>query len=268
MWSAAFIITQPQNVSGCVGGNATISLSVFSGTPTYQWQVDNGTGFSNISGATSNVLTLNNVTSLMNNYQYRGLVLNPNCVTPTNSNTATLTVYELPVVTLSAAPYTKLFPGLQTTITATGSASPGSLPFSYRWYLNGSLLGGVTGNSYAANITKLGNYMVEITDAKGCVGQSPLLNIRDSANNRLFIFPNPNNGVFAVAFHNPGGSIAERQVTLYNSSGVKILLSKATISGTYQLMRYNITPVAKGLYFIVLGDNTGKILAKGKIVVQ
>ena len=268
VWGAAFITTQPQNVSACVGSSKTISVSVFSGAPAYQWQVNSGAGFSNISGATSNVLTLSNITSGMNNYQYRCLLLNPNCITPTISDTATLTVLEGPFVTLNAAPYTKLFPGLQTTITATGSGSAGSLPFSFRWILNGSYIGGATGNTYSADFTKLGSYRAEITDAKGCVGLSAVLNIGDSASNKLFIFPNPNNGEFKVTFHNPGSSLAEREVTIYNSLGEKILSHRVTISGPYQLILYNLSSVAKGIYFIVLSDGAGKILAKEKVTIQ
>jgi hypothetical protein len=44
------ITSQPSNQTACVGGSATFSVA---STGTYQWQVNTGSGFANISGATS-----------------------------------------------------------------------------------------------------------------------------------------------------------------------------------------------------------------------
>src|SRR5581483_9192647 len=65
-------------------------------TPTVQWQVssDGGKTFSNISGATSSTLTLNNVTRSMNGDQY-GAVFTNSAGTAT-STAATLTVSAAP----------------------------------------------------------------------------------------------------------------------------------------------------------------------------
>ena len=270
VWNAAFITTQPQNVSACAGSSKTFSVSIFSDNPSYQWQVNtnNGAGFTNIFGATSNILTLSNINTGMNNYQYRCLVYNPNCFTPTVSNSATLTVNPLPVVTIHAAPYTKLFPGLETIITATGSASAGSLPFSFRWFLDGTQLGSVTGNTYKAGISRLGNYRVDIIDARGCVGQSNILNIGDSVSSKLFIFPNPAKTSVEFAFHNPGGLQVNFQITIYNATGSKMLYDRVSNAGAYPKMIENVSRLASGLYFICLTDNSGKILAKGKLEVQ
>lgn len=268
VWSAAFITTHPQNVSACAGSSKTISVSVFSGTPSYQWQVNNGAGFTNISGATSGTLTLVNINAGMNNNQYRCLVYNPNCVTPTISNSAILTVNPLPVVTISAAPYTKLFPGLETTITAAGSAPAGALPFSFRWFLNGAQLGGITGNTYKAGISRLGNYRVEIIDAKACVGQSNILNIEDSVSTKLFIFPNPVKTSVELTFYNPGGQTVDWQVTIYNSTGGKVLYDRIFNAGAYPKMIENVSRLASGVYFVSLSDKSGKILAKGKMIIQ
>lgn len=270
VFGAPFISTQPQNISACAGTSRTISLSVSGSSPTYQWQMNsnNGAGFNNINGATSNILNLNNITSGMNNYQYRCLVLNPNCTTPSISNIAILTVNPAPIVSINAAPYSKLLPGLETVITATGSVSAGASPFSFRWYLEGAQLATVTGSTYTVGINRLGNYRVEIIDAKGCVGQSSILNIGDSASNRLFILPNLNNGQFAIALHNPGSGTAERQIAIYNANGNRILFEKTTFSRAYQLKYYNITKAARGIYIIVLADQAGKVLAKEKMVIQ
>ncbi len=267
---APFISTQPQNVSVCAGGSRTINIAVSGSLPTYQWQLNSngGAGFVNIAGAVSNILSLTNANIAMNNYQYRCLVLNAGCITPTVSNIATLTVNQLPTVTISAAPYTKLLPGLQTIITATGAAAPGSIPFTFRWTLDGAILGGISGNSYTAGITRLGNYRVDITDAKGCVNQSNILNIGDSVSTKLFIFPNPAKTSVELAFYNPGGQAVDWQITIYNSAGARVLFDKIFNTGAYPRMIENVSRLASGLYFISLSDGSGKILAKGKIAVQ
>lgn len=263
-----FISTQPQNAELCVGGSRTISVTQFGAGFSYQWQVSSngGVDFSNISGAIQFNYTISNVTAAMNNNQYRCLVLRSGCITPTASSAASLTVNELPTVSISAAPYTKLLPGLTTTITATVNVAVS--PFSYRWRLGSAILGSVTGNTYTADISRLGDYRVEIIDAKGCVGQSALLTIGDSASNKFFILPNPNSGLFAISLYNPGGGIAERQVTIYNALGAKIIFDKATISGAYGLLYYDISPAARGMYYVVLSDGAGRVLAKAKMLIH
>jgi len=40
------------------------------------------------------------------------------------------------------------------------------------------------------------------------------------------------------------------------------------ISGAYQLVQYNIVPAAKGIYFVVIYDNAGKMLGRGQMLVH
>jgi len=99
--------THPSNQSVDVGKTTTFTIVSYTDplgypvgypTPTYQWQVstNNGSSWSNVSnsgaysGATTNKLTITNVTSSLNNYQYRCVATNP--AGSTESNTARLTV--------------------------------------------------------------------------------------------------------------------------------------------------------------------------------
>lgn len=90
----ASITTQPGDVSSCVGGTATITVTGAGDALTYQWQVstDGGATWNNISGETAASLTLNGITADMDNNQYRVLVSNPCTVTPVTSSAATLTL--------------------------------------------------------------------------------------------------------------------------------------------------------------------------------
>lgn len=78
---SANIVTQPQSVSFCNDPSLQFSLSAGSGSGiTYQWQINTGSGFSNItnnttySGATSATLTVNNPTASMIGHQFQCIV--------------------------------------------------------------------------------------------------------------------------------------------------------------------------------------------------
>lgn len=77
------LVTQPISTVTCVGNNAQFMASALPSNCTYQWQVDDGTGFVNIAnstmyaGVTSTNLIITGVTANMNLYQYRCFITNP-----------------------------------------------------------------------------------------------------------------------------------------------------------------------------------------------
>jgi len=54
--------------------DATFTVAATGTGLTYQWQVNDGTGYVDISGATSNTLTISGVTIPMNGYLYQVIV--------------------------------------------------------------------------------------------------------------------------------------------------------------------------------------------------
>ena len=99
------ISQQPQDQSGFIQGS--VEFNVVSTGSVFQWQesTDGGTTFSNIinggiyAGATTNKLTLSNLTTTQNNYQYQVIVSKSDyaCETP-STPPATLTVSNNPPV--------------------------------------------------------------------------------------------------------------------------------------------------------------------------
>jgi hypothetical protein len=89
---APAITTQPTNQTAAPGSTATFTAAA-SGTPTptVKWQVDTGSGFSDIAGATSMTYTTGTLSSAENGYQYRAIFTN-GIGSDATTNSATLTV--------------------------------------------------------------------------------------------------------------------------------------------------------------------------------
>jgi len=142
--AAPAITTQPANTAVCAGSTSSLSVAATGTSLTYQWQLNTGTGFSNILGATSTTLPLGVVTASMNGYQYR-VIVSGVCTPSVTSNTATLTVNTLPVIvtqptaTSACAGNTATF-----SVGATGSG------LTYQWQVN-------TGTGYV-DLTNSGPY--------------------------------------------------------------------------------------------------------------
>jgi len=85
------VITQhPQDSNAINTGTVTFTVTATSASAlSYQWQVNTGSSWANISGATSNVYTRTAVTG-DNGYLFRCVVTNAGG--STNSNSATLTI--------------------------------------------------------------------------------------------------------------------------------------------------------------------------------
>lgn len=267
------ITAQPANVEVCAGSNATFTVAGTSSQPlSYQWQVstDGGTNWNNISGANASTYTESNTTAAMNNNRYRCQLNTTLCPTPAFSGNALLTVRALPVVGLTAAPLTSLLPGKTTTLTATPGASAGGT-IATAWLYNAAPLA-VTGNSYTANIQNAGSYQVRIRETwpggLECSNQSPVVTITVEASTRLFIYPSPNNGTFAVTYYNSNGGATKQQIVVYDMKGAAVYSREFNISGPYTLMNIDMQQVNGGNYLVVVYDAQGKKLAEGKVMIK
>ena len=250
------ITTAPANTTICATGTTSFSVLAAGTTPTYQWQLstDGGATWNNISnggiysGATTTTLTLMGVTAGMNNYQYRNAVAGAAPCGTVNTAAGVLTVSAQPTVTLTASPYTKLFPGYSTTITATVNPPAG---FTTVWTRNGTPIT-VTGNSKLVTVNELGTYTVVATIGS-CVSVPASISISDSASTKLWVYPSPTfNGKFTIAYHNPDGGITTQNVTIVDRLGRIALNGKYPVSQAYQLIPINMSRNSAGLYFIKL----------------
>ncbi|NRT17148.1 hypothetical protein HNP99_003527, partial [Flavobacterium sp. 28A] len=132
---------QPTNQTASTTFTAafTVTATGGSGTTQYQWQVDSGSGFVNVTNGTiySNVttatLSLKNITCDMNGYKYRVIVSQSNYICGNvTSSSATLTVLNNTVSAASSTPNlcinTALTAITHTTTRATGIGTATGLP--------------------------------------------------------------------------------------------------------------------------------------------
>ena len=264
----------------CSGSNISLAGSA-SGATSLQWQVNTGTGFTNISdgnigngaaygGTNTATLSITNAQVGMSSYQYRLQVSNSVCTTPVNSASVTLTVRQLPSVTLAAAPLTVLMPGQTTTLTAAPTASTGGT-LSVSWLFNGNAVPNA-GSTRTVNVEQVGTYRVTISEAwpgnLTCSNQSQQVVISTEASTKLFIFPSPNGGRFTVSYYNSSGGNARRTITVFDSKGAKVYNGRFAVTGSYTLLDIDLRPAQRGAYYVVVGDQTGQRLADGKVLVH
>ncbi len=267
-------VTAPSNQSICVNGNTSFTVSAGNGNPiTYQWQVstDAGASWNNItnggvySGATTATLNLTGVPGSFTNNQYRAVLTVTACSSTENSGAAILTVNPLPVIVINAAPYTKLHPGITTTITA--AVSPNAA-VTYQWYKNGIAVPGATNERIVVDVDNLGDYSVMVNDVNGCTNSSASLTISEAANDILFIYPSPNTGQFQVRYYNlNGNAVNPRTLSIYDSKGARVFSRTYNITLPYSRMDVDMSNYSKGIYRVELGDVNGKRIKTGSVVI-
>jgi hypothetical protein len=186
----------------------------------------------------------------------------------TTCASVTVTVNAQPTITLSAAPYTSLRFPLTTAITA--NINPTAAGNTIVWLKDGVVINGAVTNVLSGiTVDQLGSYRARVTTTAGCTALSAPLVIKDSASDKLFIMANPNNGQFKLRYYSNSISFGFlRTVTIYDSKGALVYSKAIPVTAPYSIMDIDIRKAGKGLFHIVLGDDKGKSLAEGKVVVQ
>ena len=259
------------NVTTCVGGDATFTATAPTGgnTITHQWQMKVGTGaWTDIAGATTNTLALTAVTQAMNGNMYRDSMRVAACNSVLLSSAGTLTVNPLPVLTVSANPFTEIYPGQTTTLTvASSTAVPAG---GYQWYRNGVLIPGATNNTLVVDVDGLGTYTVTAADANACGNAvTPSITVKSAENDILFIYPSPNSGQFQVRYYSaPGNTPLPRTVNIYDSKGSRVYSRSYSIAAPYSRLDVDLSRFNSGIYQVELTDRNGTRLKTGRVLVQ
>lgn len=175
------ILSQPTDVRTCAATTARFNVTASGTGATYQWQVNTGASWANLSnggiyaGSTSNTLVVSNVATTMRGYTYRCIV-STGCSPDAISNVATLTVHGMPIIVSTPIDDTTCDGSTATFTTVVDAFNP-----TYQWQVNngtgwtnltnGSTYTFVTTNSMmitGATAAMAGNqYRCVITDACG-----------------------------------------------------------------------------------------------------
>ena len=183
------------------------------------------------------------------------------------SSATTIAVEPNPVATLSAAPYTRIYPGLKTTLSA--SVTPTG-NYAYTWQLNGQpILGELTAQVDSIGLKHpTGSYTVTVQNLPPklpCASTSAPLVIGDSVTTRLFVFPSPTQGQFKVSFYS--ATADQYTISFYDTKGASVFRKAYSITGRYQLLDVDLRAAANGVYLIRLTDKTNRVIATGKVIV-
>jgi hypothetical protein len=274
----------PANQTICTDKVATFTAVTTGGTGpfSYQWQVSTNNGnppWTNVtnggvySGATTATLTITAPPVSMSGYQYRVLVNGAAPCAAAISRSAILTVNPLPVIVISASPYTSLFPGLTTTLSSTVTPNAAS---TYSWIRNGvvltspaqGVLSGLGTGSIKVDVDGMGDYSLRVTDVNGCTNTSNTVTIKDSASGRCFIYPNPNSGQFQVRYYSVANNVLPRGIVVYDAKGDRVLSQNYTIGRPYDRMDVDMRAKGKGLYWVEIVDRNGNRLTMCRVVIQ
>lgn len=158
--------TPPAATAVCEGSDTSFNVVATNAT-IYQWQVNTGSGFTDItnntiySGATTATLHLTAVPLSYNTYTYRCRATSIAVCNFTNSAAATLTVNARPNVSITPA-NPAICPGGSVTLNAPPTG------YTYQWFQGGTPIAPpATGGSYIANA--IGSYSVKVTSTTtGC----------------------------------------------------------------------------------------------------
>jgi hypothetical protein len=242
------VITAGGPTNFCQGNNVVLTASAGS---SWTWST----------GATTQSITVNTA----GNYS---VTVRNAAGCSANSSTTAVTVSPSPQVAISASPYTSLFPGLKTNLTA-NVTPPGN--YNYAWFKNGVAIPGATGATLAnIDLNGLGSYTVTVTNAGTglpCSNTSSALAIADSATTKLFIYPSPNNGQYSVVYYTASTN-AKNTVVVYDSKGAMVFKRTYTLSSPYQQMNVDMQRNSKGIYRVLLFNSAGQKLGQGSVVIQ
>jgi len=184
---AATVNVQPVNATICNNTSTRFNIQA-SNTTSYQWMVNAGSGWVNVSndgtytGANTNTLQISRATSSMNSYEYRCLV--SNACGPNYSAIATLSVTSSvpPTVTISASSSNICIGNTVSFSATTANAGTNS---TYQWKKN-SLNVGTNSATYVDNLINNGDIITcSLTSGNSC------LNSITATSNAIVITVNP-----------------------------------------------------------------------------
>ncbi|MGG9961411.1 choice-of-anchor J domain-containing protein [Ferruginibacter sp. SUN106] len=260
--------TQPVDAVVCTDKVTSFTTVAAGSVVNHNWRVSttNGNTWTDVAnggvyaGAKTGTLTITAPPVSMNGYLYKDSVSTVAC-RDSSSRIVKLTVNPLPTIVIGASPVTKLFPGKTTTLFSTVTPAAAT----YTWLRGGVAVPGATASSYLVTVDGLGDYTLRVTDVNGCTNLSNQVSITDSVSGRVFIYPNPSNGLFQVRYWSIiNNTNLPRGINVYDARGKRVLTQNYSISSPYGRMDVDLRNQGTGVYWIEVVDVVGNRLAMGR----
>ncbi len=262
-----FVSSHPNDQTG-ICPNTDISFSVTADfTDNYQWQVNEGSGFNNItdggvySNATTTTLNITGVTTDMDNYQYQCFLTNDEG--NTTSNIATLTIdEENPTITcvdnqtrdLQEGETDYIVSGIEFDALTDDNCEVASVTNNIN---QSETLAGV---ELPIGETEITWTVTDIADNENScsftVTVNEFVNIETAQQNKISIYPNPSNGTFTITNY----ELQITNVEIIDITGKIILKSELVIHNSQFVIQ------KKGIYFIKI--KTESQIFTQKIIIQ
>ncbi|MEO6733000.1 MAG: Ig-like domain-containing protein [Ferruginibacter sp.] len=254
------ITTQPVTTQTLCSGNTASFSVVATGTGlTYQWKK----GGSDIFGATSATLTLNNIT-VSDAGNYTVVVSGASPCTSLTSSTSALIVNQAVAITSQPAPAQTVcssFP-VSFSVSATGTG------ITYQWYKNGvalvdtaGLIAGVNSNNLTipqAKVSQTGTYTVIVSGASPC-GTVTSMDAQLTVNQSISITSQPSSQTICQASNVSFTVAATGTITSYvwRQNGIPVSGSNYSGENTPTLNITNATAANAGNFDVVISSPSG-----------
>jgi hypothetical protein len=240
------------------GNSGTVNLTANGGTlgtgAMYKWYTGSCGGTLIGTGATLNNIDINTTTTYF--VRIEGTCNNTAC------QSVTVIVSPKPVVEITVAHPSGATPAAPATVVATVSPVDN---YTYLWTKNTTINLNINRDRIVVIANEVGNYTVKVTAPSGCTTTSVNAFVPSAISTTLFIFPNPNNGLFNVSYYNGTSNLNGRTLSIYDSKAAKVFTQIYNNTVPYSNMKVDMRGYAKGTYFVVLRDASGKELATGKV---
>lgn len=196
--SPANITTQPTATPKCAGESITLNVTASGTGISYQWQVstDGGNSFTNVAGATTASLVLNNLSLSQSGNIYQVLITPASPCTATTSSSTTVQVNPIPITGVTVQPANEVCAGSSVTLAGSGAST-------YSWN------NGIQNNT-AFTISQSGTYTVTGTSAAGC---------SSTASQTITVNPLPVVTLSASPYHNLLSGLTTTLTAVANQPG-------------------------------------------------
>ncbi|MBK7566234.1 MAG: S8 family peptidase [Bacteroidetes bacterium] len=136
--------------------------------------------------------------------------------------------------------------------------------YTFQWYKGATAIAGATNYVYYATTT--GNYKVKVTNTYGCNKTSTAYTIintcrlseDENAEQEISIYPNPNNGEFAIEINNLTSN--DLIIEVYDITGRKILAKKINTENNYLNTIIELPDYFNGLATMKINDGNSEII--------